>query len=133
MSMELIAILGLGVTMIGVGALAGLMLTGLNSLRKEMQTQRGELQTLRTEMQAQHAQTQDEFKAIRAETQVEFQAVRTEMREEFKAQRKDINGLLGRMAHLEGLLEGLREAIAGRSVSVVGTAEAEDPGQYEQR
>ena len=70
---------------------------------------------------------------LRAETQAEFQAVRTEMREEFKAQRKDINGLLGRMAHLEGLLEGLREAIAGRSVSVVGTAEAEDPGQYEQR
>ena len=58
MSMELIAILGLGVTMICVGAaLAGLMLTGFNSLRKEMQTQRTELQILCAEIRARHALT----------------------------------------------------------------------------
>ena len=61
-----------------------------------------------------------EIQTLRAETQAEFQAVRAEMREEFKIQREDINGLLGRMAHLEGL----REAITGRRV-----AAAEDPGQ----
>ncbi len=52
--------------------------------------------------------------------------LRTEMRE----QRKENNGLreaIGelreRMAHLEGLIEGLREAITGRLV-------AEDAGEY---
>ena len=100
MSTELIAIISVGV------ALAGLMLNGQHTLRAETQTLRAEMQTLR------------------AETQAEFRAVRAEMREEFKIQREDINGLLGRMAHLEGLLEGLREAIVGRRGAV-----AEDPGQ----
>ena len=108
MSTELIAIISVGV------ALAGLMLNGQH-------TQRVEIQTLR-------AETQAEFQVVRAETQAEFQVVRAEMREEFKIQREDINRLLGRMAHLEGLLEGLREAIAGRRVTAT-----EDPGQYEQR
>ena len=88
------------IAIIGVGvALAGLMLNGQHTRRAEIQT-------------------------LRAETQAEFQAVRAKMREEFKSQREGINSLLGRMAHLEGLLEGLREAIAGRRV-----AAAEDPGQ----
>ena len=112
MSTELIAIISVGV------ALAGLMLNGQHTQRVEI---RAEIQTLR-------AETQAEFQAVRAETQAEFQVVRAEMREEFKIQREDINRLLGRMAHLEGLLEGLREAIAGRRVTAT-----EDPGQYEQR
>lgn len=37
--------------------------------------------------------------------------------------RKEINDLRERMARLEGLMEGLREAITGRRV-------AEDPGEY---
>ena len=73
MSMELIAIISVGV------ALAGLILNGQRSLRAEMQSQR-----------------------------------------------EAIISLLERMAHLEGLLEGLREAIAGRRV-------AEDAGQYDPR
>ena len=77
MSTELIAISGLGVTIISVGiALAALILNGHHNLRKEI----GEL-------------------------------------------REEINGLRERMARLEGLLEGLREAITGRRV-------AEDQGQY---
>ena len=113
MSTELIAIL---VTMIGVGvALAGLMLTGLNNLRKEIQTQRAELQT------------------HRAETQAEFKAVRAEMQAEFKAQREIIVSLLERVSHIEGLLEGLREVLTGRPVAAAEAAVAEDPGQYEQR
>ena len=75
MSTELIAICGVGVTMIGVAVtLAGLILNGHRDLRTEMQAQRE------------------------------------------------------RMAHLEGLLEGLREAITGRRVAV-----AEAAGQYEPR
>ena len=99
MSTELIAIIGVGV------ALAGLMLNGQHTLRSE---------------------TRAEFQVVRAETRAEFQAVRAEMREEFKAQREDINGLLGRMAHLEGLLESLREAIADQSVAAA-RAVAKDP------
>ena len=40
MSMEFIAIIGVGATMLGVGvALAGLIITGQNGLRREMQEQ----------------------------------------------------------------------------------------------
>ena len=71
--MELIAIIGVGIT------LAGLILNGQHNLQKEI----GGL-------------------------------------------RKEINGLRERMAHLEGLLEGLREAITGRRV-------AEEAGKYDTR
>ena len=70
MSMELIAIIGVGVT------LAGLILNGQRYQRADMQ-----------------------------------------------ALREAIISLLERMAHLEGLLEGLREAITGRRV-------AEEAGKY---
>ena len=106
MSTELIAILGLCITMIGIGAaLAGLMLTGLSNLRKEMQSQR-------------------------AETQTEFKAVHAEMQAEFKTQREIIISLLERVAHIEGLLEGQREASSSRREVVTEAAVAEDPGQY---
>ena len=84
MSMELIAIIGVGVT------LAGLILNG-------QRYQREEIKTLREETQA-----------------------------GFKALREEIISLRERMAHLEGLLEGLREAITGRRV-------AEDAGKYDPR
>ena len=86
MSMELIAIISV---MISASiALAGLILNGQNSLRREMQKQREE--------------TQGEFKSLR----------------------EGIGDLRERMAHLEGLLEGLREAITGRRV-------AETPADYQ--
>ena len=91
MSMELIALIGIGVTIISVGvALAALILNTQRNLRADMQAQR------------------DETTA------------------EFKALREVIINLLERMAHLEGLLEGLREAITGRRV-------AEDAGKYDPR
>lgn len=81
MSMELIAISGSGVTLIGIGVtLCGLILHGQHNMRKEMQG-------------------------------------------EFKTQREAMNNLLGRVAYVEGLLEGLREAVTGRRV-------AEDSGKY---
>ena len=45
------------------------------------------------------------------------------LREEVGGLRKEINDLRERMARLEGLMEGLREAITGRRV-------AEAPGEY---
>ena len=44
-------------------------------------------------------------------------------RADIKAVQEEIGGLRERMAHLAGLIEGLREAITGRRV-------AESPGQY---
>ena len=86
------------ITLIGIGvALATLILN----------TQRN----LRADMQAQQNETRAEFKAVRAEMQ---------------SQREAIISLLERMAHLEGLLEGLREAITGRRV-------AEEAGKYDPR
>ena len=97
MSTELIAISGLGVTIISVGvALAALIVNGQNSLRREMQKQREE--------------TQAEFKSMREETQAEFKSMRGETLAEFKSLRERIGELRERMARLEGLLEGLREA-----------------------
>ena len=45
------------------------------------------------------------------------------LRKEIGGLSKEINDLRERMARLEGLMEGLREAITGRRV-------AEDPGEY---
>ena len=88
------------IAIISIGiALAGLMLNGQHNLQKEMHVQR-------------------------VETQAEFQAVREEMHAEFQAQREAIIGLLERVARLEGVLDGLREAIVGRSA-----AEAVNSGQ----
>ena len=109
MSTELIAIISIGVAIIGlVITLGGLMLTIHHNSRKEMR---------------------DEFKTQRAETQAEFKAVRGEMQAEFKTQREIITNLLGRVAHVEGLLEGLREAFTGRRADAV----AEDPEEYDPR
>ena len=107
MSMEFITII---VTIISANtALAGLMTTSQNSLRREM----------REQLQAHRKETQAEFKAVREETQ----AHRKETQAEFKATREAIGELRERMAHLEGLMEGLRDALTGRRV-------AEDSGGY---
>lgn len=90
------------IAIISIGiALAGLMLNGQHNLQKEMHVQR-------------------------VETQAEFQAVREEMHAEFQAQREAIIGLLERVARLEGVLDGLREAIIGRRAA---DAEAVNSGQ----
>ena len=120
MSMELIALIGISVTVLTIGvALAALILNTQRNLRADMRAQRDE--------------TRSEFKAVRAdmqtqrdETKTEFKAQREETKTEFKAQREIIFSLLERMAHLQGLLEGLREAITGQRV-------AEEAGKYDPR
>ena len=126
MSTELKTIVNVWVAIIGVGvALAGLIFTTQGSLREEM----------RDEFKVQRAETQAEFRAVRAEMQDEFKAVRAEMQTlrsetqaEFNTQREITTNLLGRMAHVEGLLEGLREAFAGwRADAVAKAPERYDP------
>ncbi len=99
MSMELIAIIGASVAIISAGtALAGLILSSQRAQRAEMQAQ---LQAQREEMQA----------------------LRAEMQAEFKITREAIGELRERMAHLEGLVAGLSDALLARRV-------AEEPAKY---
>ena len=113
MSMELIALIGISVTVITIGvALAALILNTQRNLQADMRT---EFKAVRAEMQAQREETKTGFKTQREETKTGF-----------KTQREVIISLLERMAHLEGLLEGLREAITGRRV-------AEEAGKYDPR
>ena len=129
MSMELITIVSLGLTIITVGImLAGLILHGQRTLQAEMNGQRKDIESLREDMQS-------EFKSVREETQSEFKGVREELQahreetqREFKSVREEIGGLRERMAHVEGLLEGLlREAFIGRHAAPA-EAVAEDAG-----
>ena len=140
--MEFIALIGIGVTVISTGvALAALILNtqrnqreeiktlredtqaGFKAVREEIQAQRGET---KTEFKAQREEMKTEFKTQREETKTEFKTQREETKTEFKTQRETIISLLERMAHLEGLLEGLREVITGRRV-------AEEAGKYDTR
>ena len=99
MSMELIAIIGASVAIISAGtALAGLILSSQRAQREDMQAQR-------------------------AETQAQFQAMQAEMQAEFKITREAIGELRERMAHLEGLVAGLSDALLARRV-------AEEPAKY---
>ncbi len=72
-------------------------------LRADIREVRGELGEFRT-------QTAAKFEEARAQTAKQFEDVRAQF-EETNAQ---IGQLRERMAHLEGLLDGLREAVAGR-------------------
>ena len=137
MSMEVITIVSLGLTVITVGImLAGLILTGQRALRAEMNGQRGDIKSLREEMRSEFKAVREELHAYREETQREFKSVREEiggLREEIGGLREEIGGLRERMAHVEGLLEGLlREAFIGRRAAPA-EAVAEDPGPYDKR
>ena len=140
--MEFITLIGIGVTVISTGvALAALILNTQRNQREEIKTLREDTQAgfkaVREEIQAQRQETKTEFKTQREEmktefktqreeTKTEFKTQREETKTEFKTQRETIISLLARMAHLEGLLEGLREVITGRRV-------AEEAGKYDTR
>ena len=93
------------IAIIGVGVtLAGLILNGQRAQQKEIKT------------------VQDKMTRHQDET-----------RSEFKTVREEISGLRERMAHVQGLLEGLlREAFIGTRAAPA-EAVAEDAGQYEKR
>ena len=94
MSVELISVL---IAVLAVGAtLAGLMLSGQRAIRAELAAQRRDFNTEQTELRRELAELRKEFS------------------ERFTALEQQIAELRERMAHLEGLLDGLREAIAIR-------------------
>ena len=93
MSGEIIAILGVGI------GLAGLILTSVRGLRQDIQTQIGELR--------------GEINAVRSQLSAELAQLRGEIAE----LRDDFGKLRERMAHLEGLLEGIRDFVTGRATS----------------
>ena len=66
--------------------------------------------TLRTEI----ASLRTELRSEIADVRTEIAGVRTEVAETHKALSAENGQLRERMAHLEGLLEGLREAITGQ-------------------
>ena len=105
MSVELISVL-IAVVAVGV-ALAGLILTGQRAIRAELTEQRRELATQRRDFSA-------ELVTHRQEISAELAAQRQYIDERFTALEQQIAELRERMAHLEGLLDGLREAIAIR-------------------
>ena len=68
-----------------------------------------------------HRHLRDEFRrelrAFRDEIRAETKAGHDELRGEMNQIHAQVGGLRERMARLEGLLEGLREAIAGRKAA----------------
>ena len=106
MSGEIIAIITVGV------ALAGLILTSFRSLRSEM---RSDTAALREEMRSQIGGLREENRSQTGNLQEEMRSQTGNLQEEVAGVRSDIATLRERMAHLEGLLEGLREAITRRA------------------
>ena len=94
MSVELISVL-IAIVAVGV-TLAGVILTGQRAIRAELAEQRRELVVQRRDFST------------------ELAAQRQYIDERFTALEQQIAELRERMAHLEGLLDGLREAITIR-------------------
>ena len=95
-------------TVIGTGlVILGAVAASFRSLRVEMRAQRDETRDLRKQLEGQGEQLRE-----RIDAQGE------DLRNRIDAQGKDLGEQIGqlreRMAHLEGLLEGLREAITGK-------------------
>ena len=101
MTPELISVV-VAVLAVGV-ALSGVILTGLRGIRGELRDLRGEMGSLRGEMRG------------------EMEQLRQELRGELNAFRRDMETRLStverQQAKLEGLLEGLREAVTGHKVA----------------
>ena len=76
---------------------------------------------LRTDISRMGDRLDGRIDGLRQEMQQEIGALRQEMRQEIGALRAEMDGRLRAVEHgqarLEGLLEGLREAIAGRSAA----------------
>ena len=90
MSIELISVL---VAVVAIGAaLAGVILTSIRGLRQDMREDIGKLES-------------------RLDERI------SGLEKRFDAMEHQFGELRERMAHLEGLLEGLREAITGRVAS----------------
>ena len=116
---ELIAIFSVG------AALAALIIAQNRSLRRDfsarMDRMEAQIAELRDRGNAQIAELRDRGKTQIAELRDRAEVQSSELREHIDARfgelRTQIGDLRERMAHLEGLLEGLREAIARTRVA----------------
>ena len=98
MSVELISVL---VAVLAIGAtLAGLILTSNRGLRQDIRKDMARLESRLGER---------------------IGALESRVESRFDAMEKQFGDLRERMAHLEGLLEGLREAISGRAAAELKT------------
>ena len=77
----------------------------------------GAFGSLRNELINQRKEMIDSHNTLRQEMTDSYNALRQEMTEGYNALRQEMGELRERMAKLEGLLEGLREAISGRHVA----------------
>ena len=102
---------------INIGLFAWLR-ADIREVRGELGDLRGGLEELRTQTAEQfgemRAQTAEQFGEARTQTAAKFEEARTQTAEQFGEMNAQIGQLRERMAHLEGLLDGLREAVAGR-------------------
>lgn len=97
------------VVTVGVG-LAGLMLAGWRGIQQEMWDMR---QEMREEIQGLRRETREEIQGLRRETRQEMRDMRSHMSQVDS----HIGELRERMGHVEGLLKGLRDAVAPRTAS----------------
>ena len=127
MSAELIGVLAVG------AALAGVMLAGLRGVYANLHDLRVEIERVRTETERVRTELRAEIEGVRTDLHAETERVRTDLRAEIAALRDDmrefrrevgerferVENRLAAVEHgqakLEGLLEGLREAITRRA------------------
>ena len=95
-------------------ALAAVNIGLFARLRADVRELRGELGDVRGGLEELRAQTAAKFEEARTQTAAKFEEARTQTAEQFEETNAQIGQLRERMAHLEGLLDGLREAVAGR-------------------
>ena len=101
MSVELISVL---VAVLAIGAtLAGLILTSNRGLRQD----------IRQDITRMESRLDERIGALESRLDERINGLESR----FDAMEKQFGDLRERMAHLEGLLEGLREAITGRAAA----------------
>ena len=101
MSIELISVL---VAVVAIGAaLAGVILTSIRGLRQDMREDIGKLES----------RLDERISGLESRLDERISG----LGKRFDAMEHQFGELRERMAHLEGLLEGLREAITGRVAS----------------
>ena len=117
------------IPMLAIGvALGGLILTSSRGLRQEMTQMEARLRQdmghLRDDMTQVEARLQQEMNQTETRLQQEMNQTETRLQQEMSHLRDDMTRLgerVARMEHgqarLEGLLEGLREAISGRTAA----------------
>ena len=108
MTPEAWTVLGTGIVILVAFA------TSHRQLRAELKSFRDEL---RADMKAAHDELRAEMKADRAELRGDTKADRHALDGKIDDIRAELGALRERMAKLEGLLVGLREAITGRQVA----------------